>query len=232
MARFKVVGPVSLPILEIRQSVTADVVKRNSGAAVQLAMNTMRPVAQDHYDNVVKQVSLKLRGIGIPAGVTSSASRTISYGNPDGSVSTFKTRTWPALSEKYRKRKPTNYKFWKKTGILSHAFDTFAKGPFKLSLTEQKSTRNHHKNRVNTTINLIAEPLPFPFENGVTKPFIRASDFGPMTDLSQDIDRDGLGRARFAEQSGKGKARPFIRKLSAALGKRMRTDLSKKLRKL
>jgi hypothetical protein len=234
MARFKVVNMKPV-LLEIKQSVRADLAEYSSDVAVKFTMNLVRPLVKSHYANAIKQVRLHLRGLGIPAGVTSGGIRTITYGKADGDVGRFQTKTWPALSESYRKAHrvdgkaaPTSYKFWRKTRLLSRTFDADTRREYGVSVTENKSTRNHHKNRINTTVIVAIEPLPFPFERAVSVPFLnRLGDAIPVKDLSQPIDRLGLGRARFAETQ-----RPFLRRMSSALGKEMLSDIAKKLRKL
>lgn len=248
MAKVRVLGTPKLPILEIKQAVNADLAKNNSEEAVRLVMSKMQPIAQEHFNNAVRQVALKLRGLGIPAGVTSDGPRTISYGKVGGGTGVFKTKPWKALTEKYRRRHynkseggwvPASYKFWIKTGTLSNAVNAMARQTFKVRMEEQKSKRNHHKNRINTTVRMGVDPLPFPFERAITVPFILTSDVVTMKDLSEPVNRNGLGRARFAEQGkttaaviGGTSGRPFLRKLSSYLGRQMRTDLTKKLRKL
>jgi len=239
MARFKIVNMKPV-LLEIKQSVRADLAEHSSDVAVRFTMNLVRPLVKSHYANAIKQVRQHLRGLGIPAGVTSGGVRTITYGKADGGVGRFQTKVWPALSESYRKahkakdergqsvRVPASYKFWVKQRILSRTFDADTRRDYGVSVTENKATRNHHKNRINTTVIVAIESLPFPFERAVSVPFLnRLGDAIPMKDLSQPIDRLGLGRAKFAETQ-----RPFLRRMSSALGKEMLSDITKKLRKL
>jgi hypothetical protein len=236
MAKFRVQGTPRLPILEVKQAVSATLAENNSDQAVRLVIGNMKPIVRDHYNNAVQQVAFKLRGLGIPAGVTSSGPRMISYGKVGGGVGMFRTKPWKALTDKYRRKHynindggaiPASYKFWIKTGALRDAVNVMVKRTYRVYLEEKRSKRNHHKNRINTTVVLTMDTLPFPFERAVSLPFILGSDFVAMKDMSQPVTRGGLGRARFAEQN-----RPFLRKMSAFLGKQMRADITKKLRKL
>jgi len=230
MARFFMEEPYRF--LEVKQAIRADLAKNNSDLAVKIVMQAAQPLVEQHYNNAIKQVALKLRGNGMPASVKSAGSKSLTVGKADGGTFRFKTKRWAALGDRYRKKEIKSTKFWHKQDILSPAFDSVAQDHFRAQLLESKSTRNHHKNRINTTFTIILESLPFPFEKGVSLPFIRGESADTMRDDAEYIERDGLGRARFAEQSGYKKGRPFLRRMSAMLGKQMRTALTKKLRNL
>lgn len=230
MANFTLVQDYKF--LEVKQAVRADLAEFSSDVAVKMVMNVSRPIIKEHYANAIKQVALKLRGNGMPASVQDSGIKSITIGKADGGTTTFKTKRWQALGDRYRRKEIKSTKFWHKQDILSPAFDSVAEKDYEVLLLEDKSTRNHHKNRINTTFIISLEALPFPFERGVTLPFLRGIPADTMRDDSETIDRDGLGRARFAEQARRGKGRPFLRKMSAYLGIQMRSAITKKLRKL
>ena len=69
--------------------------------------------------------------------------------------------------------------------------------------------------------------LPAPFETLITHAFAQAKEKVPMQGREFFTGRKGLARARWAEDRKVG--RPFIRRVSAYLGKQMRKDVIKKL---
>ena len=79
------------------------------------------------------------------------------------------------------------------------------------------------------TLTLWFQQLPAPFDSLITQAFASGDRNVDLPDHGGFVDRLGLSRARWAEDP---KARPFIRQLSAALGKDMFKDLPKKLRAL
>ena len=74
------------------------------------------------------------------------------------------------------------------------------------------------------------KPLPAPFETLITHAFAQAQEKVPMQAREFFKRPVGLERARWAEDRQVG--RPFIRRVSAYLGKSMRADVIEKLRKL
>ena len=76
--------------------------------------------------------------------------------------------------------------------------------------------------------------LPHPFNLAVNQPFVMGEPHVPLRDLTQSLDRRGIGRARFPEddRARPDASRPFLRKMSAALGTYMRSEIASKLRNI
>jgi hypothetical protein len=223
-------------IIEFKAGVPREVVEATSDTAVDLVLKKVRPIATAHYQNAIREVGRKLNGLGMPQNVTSGGARSLGIGTAGGDISTIRTKPWKALNEKYEARPPLSLWFWQKYGMegaansLSEAYNKEVAGKGVVRVTEAKATRNHHKGRINTRVFFEFKPLPAPFETMITHAFAQAEENVPMDARSLFKRPRGLARARWAEDRKVG--RPFIRRVSAYLGKSMRTDVIEKLRKL
>jgi hypothetical protein len=233
-------------IIEFKGGVPREVVEATSDTAVDLVLKKVRPIANEHYQNAIREVGRKLNGLGMPQNLHSSGSRSLSIGTAGGDISTIRTKPWKRLDwrkEKdsgeagvYELRPPLSLWFWQKHGMegaagsLSEAYNKEVVGKGVVRVTEKKATRNHHKGRINTRVFFEFKPLPAPFETMITHAFAQAEEKVPMQGREFFSSRKGLARARWAEDRKVG--RPFIRRVSAYLGKSMRTDVIEKLRKL
>jgi len=226
-------------IIEFKTGVPKEVVEATSDTAVDYVMKKVRPIVNDHYQNAIREVGRKLNGLGMPQNVTSGGSRTLSIGNADGSIGTVTTVDWKRLDHahpekrRYELRPPLSLWFWQKFGMenhedsLSKAYSEQVAGKGVVRVTEAKATRNHHKGRINTRMFMQFKELPAPFETLITHAFAQAQEKVPMQGREFFTGRKGLARARWAEDRKVG--RPFIRRVSAYLGKQMRKDVIKKL---
>ena len=226
-------------LLSLFGSVSKEMVEAVSDPAVAVARRAMEPIVQNHYDNVVNEIGRKLRGLGMPQNVDGAGVHRLGYGTANGGLGQIVTQHWDALRKRYAGRSPNSLWFWQKQGLnadpmsLSYAYTSKIKGKQKASVwAEHKSKRNHHKGRINVTMTLWFQQLPPPFDSAITKAFAGATEDVGMAPPTGGAGRKQLERARWAEVEGGYRNRPFIRRMSAAMGKEMHKDLAKKLRNL
>jgi hypothetical protein len=230
-------------LLNLKGSVPKDIVKAVSDDVVEVVRKRMHPIVQAHYDNVITEVGRKLNGLGMPLKVeppvksglakASRSTYTLNYGKANGGIGRFKTGPWAALKYKYANHQPVSLWFWQKRGLddweasLSKDYAREIKGKGVVDVrAANKASRNHHKGRINVNMLIGFSPLYGPFESLITQPFATLLPGSPDSGGAYG-DRLGVSRAYYAEKN-----RPFIKRLSATLGKEMRIDLAKKLLKL
>jgi hypothetical protein len=234
MAKIRIVSLAGLDVLQIDSGVRRQIERETADTVAKTVAKRLEAIAQGHHNNLINEMRLKLRGLGMPVNTFLGGSKSLSVGTVSGKLLNIKTDYWKPLTKRYQNRAPVNLTFWRKESRLVGAFSTMMRGLGPVRAQELKAKRNHHKGRVNTVTVLKFPLLNFPFERGVSLPFLTGSERISMVDPSQPINRKGLGRARFAEQNDTfpDRERPFMRRMSAFLGKAMRKDITSKLRKL
>ena len=191
--------------------------------AVPKAKKEVERRATGLYKGVMLELRRKLQPGGLAGlSITANGPRTIGYTKLGGGGGRFTTGLWPALTEKYIRRKPKSRQFWYKTGRLSQAFARLSKRSPKVQVQELQASRSHHKGRVNTKFELRFSRLSYTLERLKIRQSFIAGKRIAMDDRSVKW-RQGLGRAIVPET-----VRPWMRDLAAALGK----DLRKNLRKI
>jgi hypothetical protein len=163
-------------------------------------------------------------GNGIGAGM-----KTIVAKDPAGKTVTVHTEYWPALNARYARGGNPSRNFWTKRPFLAPAFGVEIGRTPDVTVKQIALGRSHHKGTVRLGYNV-----------GLKGPFQRAAwKFIAMPFVSGDPGYAGgksglvnLGYSRYSsELLGYPEAgpyrRPFLRKLSAALGTRARTALRK-----
>jgi len=228
-------------LLRFKGGLPREVINIAGNEGSRLVGSILQKQTTMHYENLIKEVGRKLKGSGMPS-ATASGGQTISFGTIGGKVGTIRTVPWKPLTEPYRKRRPKSFKMWRKEGRLFGAYNTFIAGRGSVAVQEETTKRNHHKNKVNLQFLLQFSPMPFPFNKAVSQPFVRTEEFfslegvefHAMQDMTQPIDRLGLGRARFPEYdtARPNASRPFLRRMSMKLGQEMHKDILRKLRKI
>ena len=226
-------------LLLLTGSVSREITEQVSDQVVEVARKSMEPIVQAHYTNVVKEVGRKLNGLGMAQNVQSAGARQLGFGTVNGGLGKIITKNWKELRKRYAGRTPNSLWFWQKTGmeanpnslIVAYKRDVMGKEVAQVQAAP-KAARNHHKGRINVRMILGFNALPQPFESAITQAFSGANEQVSLGPRSLYTGRKGLSRARWAEEDKAARSRPFIRRMSAALGKDMYKDLAKKLRNL
>lgn len=193
-----------------------------SGRIGEHTRSHWQKTANAHWRNLSEQILSLLGDTGV-SDIHSGGSRKISFSTVAGRRITIKTNNWKRLNRKYARRKPVSRVFWKKTGRLSRAVANSLGRTSGVKVGNVRSRRvGQHQVKVTASIRYpgISDPLA----SFIRAPFITGVENSGNTFATKGFtgNRDTIWRVIFPESQ-----RPFIKRVSARLGKEQRKALER-----
>ena len=216
-----------------RVLITKDVERRHN--------KKLQRVASKHYSNALIQFGYVLnRYPGTTSSITIGGNKRVRFTDGEGKGRTVNTGYWPALSRTYLRRRPKNITFWHKTGELHSAFkNVISQGGAKVTVeTQNKKLVRGNKVKLFSTMTFHVPASNRVIANMLVRQLVgdNVGPFGPSAKLS--VEKENLGlieTLEFGFRVGSKRPnfksrrirRPFVYKMSSALGSVMRTSLRK-----
>lgn len=180
-------------------------------------------IVKQHYDNAVTQIGQVLDGVGTPSTITTGGGKIVAFKHADGKAGRVTTEYWDPLTPKHIARKEPSTVFWHKNGVLAREYRSkiLPRAP-KVTATSTSSVQG---GKLKVLIKMTVGALRAPFSELITESLVHGEE-ARAADVA-GVKRNSVERAIFLEQGNGRRHRPFIARMSAALGVRMRSALQK-----